>query len=135
MIVPLELTGLTKVFDTESGPFVAVKDVNARVKANQRLTKIQGELWRAIKGVTIDAGLAWPTELSTLLYAFRDAAIAKGRESERWSWETGRRRVAGDVKGSHHDMADHAEHVALCEHQDCKAEVAARRADPGSGQP
>jgi nitrate ABC transporter ATP-binding subunit len=35
VIVPLELTGLTKVFDTESGPFVAVKDVNARVKARE----------------------------------------------------------------------------------------------------
>ena len=30
MSVPLELTGLTKVFDTPTGPFVAVKDVNAR---------------------------------------------------------------------------------------------------------
>jgi nitrate ABC transporter ATP-binding subunit len=28
---PLELTGLTKVFETPSGPFVAVKDVNAQV--------------------------------------------------------------------------------------------------------
>jgi nitrate ABC transporter ATP-binding subunit len=28
---PLEMTGLTKVFDTPSGPLVAVKDVNARV--------------------------------------------------------------------------------------------------------
>jgi nitrate/nitrite transport system ATP-binding protein len=31
MNAPLELTGLTKVFDTASGPFVAVKDVNASV--------------------------------------------------------------------------------------------------------
>jgi nitrate ABC transporter ATP-binding subunit len=31
MIVPLELTGLTKVFPTASGPFTAVKDVNARI--------------------------------------------------------------------------------------------------------
>ena len=31
MIAPLELTGLTKVFDTPDGPFVAVKDVNAKV--------------------------------------------------------------------------------------------------------
>jgi nitrate ABC transporter ATP-binding subunit len=31
MIVPLEITGLTKVFDTPSGPFVAVKDVNASI--------------------------------------------------------------------------------------------------------
>jgi nitrate/nitrite transport system ATP-binding protein len=29
VITPLELTGLTKVFDTSSGPFIAVKDVNA----------------------------------------------------------------------------------------------------------
>ena len=28
---PLELTGLTKVFETPTGPFVAVKDVNAQV--------------------------------------------------------------------------------------------------------
>jgi nitrate/nitrite transport system ATP-binding protein len=33
--VPLELTGLTKVFDTPSGPFVAVKDVNADVRAGE----------------------------------------------------------------------------------------------------
>jgi nitrate ABC transporter ATP-binding subunit len=35
MSAPLELTGLTKVFDTSSGPFVAVKDVNARVRAGE----------------------------------------------------------------------------------------------------
>ena len=29
MIAPLEITGLTKVFSTASGPYVAVKDVNA----------------------------------------------------------------------------------------------------------
>jgi nitrate/nitrite transport system ATP-binding protein len=32
---PLELTGLTKVFDTASGPFVAVKDVNANVAVGE----------------------------------------------------------------------------------------------------
>jgi nitrate/nitrite transport system ATP-binding protein len=31
MIRPLEITGLTKVFDTPSGPFVAVKDINAQI--------------------------------------------------------------------------------------------------------
>jgi len=35
MSVPLELTGLSKVFDTPSGPFVAVKDVNAEVQAGE----------------------------------------------------------------------------------------------------
>jgi nitrate ABC transporter ATP-binding subunit len=34
-MVPLELTGLTKIFDTVSGPFVAVKDVNARIEAGE----------------------------------------------------------------------------------------------------
>ncbi len=32
LIVPLELTGLTKVFPTPTGPFVAVKNVNLRVQ-------------------------------------------------------------------------------------------------------
>jgi nitrate ABC transporter ATP-binding subunit len=31
VIVPLELTGLTKTFPTPSGPFIAVKDVNLRI--------------------------------------------------------------------------------------------------------
>ena len=35
MSAPLELTGLTRVFDTPSGPFVAVKDVNAAVHAGE----------------------------------------------------------------------------------------------------
>jgi nitrate/nitrite transport system ATP-binding protein len=35
MSVPLELTGLTRVFDTPAGPFVAVKDVNARIGAGE----------------------------------------------------------------------------------------------------
>jgi nitrate/nitrite transport system ATP-binding protein len=35
VIAPLELTGLTKVFDTPAGPFIAVKDVNAVVTAGE----------------------------------------------------------------------------------------------------
>jgi nitrate/nitrite transport system ATP-binding protein len=35
LIVPLELTGLTKVFPTEDGPFVAVKDVNVRIQKSE----------------------------------------------------------------------------------------------------
>ncbi len=35
MNVPLELTGLTKVFPTPTGPFVAVKDVNAKIEAGE----------------------------------------------------------------------------------------------------
>jgi len=35
MIHPLELTGLTKVFATPSGPYVAVKDVNAQIEPGE----------------------------------------------------------------------------------------------------
>jgi nitrate ABC transporter ATP-binding subunit len=35
MMVPLEITGLTKVFPTPSGPYVAVKDVNARIHSGE----------------------------------------------------------------------------------------------------
>jgi nitrate/nitrite transport system ATP-binding protein len=35
MSIPLELTGLTKVFPTQAGPFIAVKDVNVTVAAGE----------------------------------------------------------------------------------------------------
>jgi len=35
MAAPLELTGLSKVFPTPSGPFIAVKDVNAEIQAGE----------------------------------------------------------------------------------------------------
>ncbi len=35
MIAPLELTGLSKVFDTPSGPFIAVRDVNEKIGAGE----------------------------------------------------------------------------------------------------
>jgi len=35
MIVPLELTGLSKVFPTPTGPFIAVKDVNATITSGE----------------------------------------------------------------------------------------------------
>jgi nitrate/nitrite transport system ATP-binding protein len=35
IIVPLELTGLTKVFATPAGPFVAVKNVNVKVQRSE----------------------------------------------------------------------------------------------------
>jgi nitrate ABC transporter ATP-binding subunit len=34
-MVPLELTGLTKIFPTPTGPFVAVKNVNAKIVAGE----------------------------------------------------------------------------------------------------
>lgn len=35
MIAPLEITALTKVFDTPTGPFVAVKDVNVTIRQTE----------------------------------------------------------------------------------------------------
>jgi nitrate/nitrite transport system ATP-binding protein len=35
MIAPLELTGLTKIFPTPTGPFIAVKDVNAQIASGE----------------------------------------------------------------------------------------------------
>src|SRR5438128_2556590 len=35
MIVPLEITGLTKIFQTPSGPYVAVRNVNAQVQEGE----------------------------------------------------------------------------------------------------
>jgi len=35
MTAPLEITGLTKVFNTPTGPFVAVKDVNAAIRQSE----------------------------------------------------------------------------------------------------
>jgi nitrate/nitrite transport system ATP-binding protein len=38
MIAPLELTGLSKVFPTAAGPFIAVKDVNAHIHSGEFVT-------------------------------------------------------------------------------------------------
>ena len=38
MSAPLELTGLSRVFPTPSGPFIAVKDVNATIEAGEFVT-------------------------------------------------------------------------------------------------
>ena len=37
-IAPLELTGLSRVFPTPTGPFIAVKDVNALIDAGEFVT-------------------------------------------------------------------------------------------------
>ena len=37
-IAPLELTGLSRVFPTPTGPFIAVKDVNAMIEAGEFVT-------------------------------------------------------------------------------------------------
>jgi len=61
MSVPLELTGLTKVFDTAAGPFVAVKDVNARVGAGEFVAVLGHSGCGKSTVLAMIAGLEQPT--------------------------------------------------------------------------
>jgi nitrate/nitrite transport system ATP-binding protein len=61
MSVPLQLTGLTKVFDTPSGPFVAVKDVNAHVRAGEFVAVLGHSGCGKSTVLSMIAGLERPT--------------------------------------------------------------------------
>ena len=61
MSVPLQLTGLTKVFDTPSGPFVAVKDVNAQVTAGEFVAVLGHSGCGKSTVLSMIAGLERPT--------------------------------------------------------------------------
>jgi nitrate/nitrite transport system ATP-binding protein len=61
MSVPLQLTGLTKVFDTASGPFVAVKDVNAHVCAGEFVVLLGHSGCGKSTVLSMIAGLERPT--------------------------------------------------------------------------
>jgi nitrate/nitrite transport system ATP-binding protein len=61
MSVPLELTGLTKVFETRSGPFVAVKDVNAAVRAGEFVAVLGHSGCGKSTVLSMIAGLERPT--------------------------------------------------------------------------
>ena len=61
MSVPLELTGLTKVFETTSGPFVAVKDVNTKVGAGEFVAILGHSGCGKSTVLSMIAGLAPPT--------------------------------------------------------------------------
>jgi nitrate ABC transporter ATP-binding subunit len=61
MSVPLELTGLTKVFNTPSGPFVAVKDVNAQVSAGEFVAVLGHSGCGKSTVLSMIAGLERPT--------------------------------------------------------------------------
>jgi nitrate ABC transporter ATP-binding subunit len=61
MSVPLELTGLTKVFESTSGPFVAVKDVNARVQAGEFVALLGHSGCGKSTVLSMIAGLERPT--------------------------------------------------------------------------
>ena len=62
IIVPLELTGLTKVFPTEAGPFVAVKNVNVRIHAAEFICIVGHSGCGKSTVLSIIAGLQRATE-------------------------------------------------------------------------
>ena len=61
MSVPLQLTGLTKVFDTPIGAFVAVKDVNAEVSAGEFVAVLGHSGCGKSTVLSMIAGLERPT--------------------------------------------------------------------------
>ena len=61
MSIPLELTGLTKVFQTPAGPFVAVKDVNAKVEAGEFVAVLGHSGCGKSTVLSMIAGLERPT--------------------------------------------------------------------------
>ena len=61
MISPLELTGLSRVFPTPSGPFIAVKDVNATVTAGEFVAILGHSGCGKSTVLSIVAGLDTPT--------------------------------------------------------------------------
>ena len=61
MSIPLALTGLTKVFSTAAGPFVAVKDVNAEVRAGEFVVVLGHSGCGKSTVLAMIAGLETPT--------------------------------------------------------------------------
>ena len=59
MSIPLELTGLTKVFPTPTGPLVAVKDVNVTVAAGEFVAILGHSGCGKSTVLSIVAGLDW----------------------------------------------------------------------------
>ena len=72
LIVPLELTGLTKVFPTPAGPFVAVKNVNLRVQRSEFVCIVGHSGCGKSTVLSIVAGLQQATE---------GGVVIKGRQT------------------------------------------------------
>lgn len=62
IIVPLELTGLTKVFSTDAGPFVAVENVNVRIQRSEFICIVGHSGCGKSTVLSIIAGLQRATE-------------------------------------------------------------------------
>ncbi len=62
LIVPLELTGLTKVFPTPAGPFVAVRNVNVRIQRSEFICILGHSGCGKSTVLSIIAGLQQATE-------------------------------------------------------------------------
>lgn len=62
IIVPLELTGLTKIFPTDAGPFVAVKNVNVRIQRSEFICIVGHSGCGKSTVLSIIAGLQRATE-------------------------------------------------------------------------
>jgi len=67
MPIPLELTGLTKAFDTPAGSFVAVRDVNLRVGRAEFVALLGHSGCGKSTVLSIVAGLQRPTHGSVLI--------------------------------------------------------------------
>jgi nitrate ABC transporter ATP-binding subunit len=76
---PLELTGLTKIFETSSGPFVAVKDVNAEIESGEFVCVLGHSGCGKSTVLSIIAGL----ELATFGGVVIDGKEVRGPGAER----------------------------------------------------
>jgi nitrate ABC transporter ATP-binding subunit len=120
MNFPLELTGLTKVFPTPAGPFVAVKDVNAIVQAGEFVAILGHSGCGKSTVLSILAGLDRATYGGVVI----DGTQVDGPGADRaivfqspclLPWLTSRQNVElgasqGSVKRSHRDVIAMANH-------------------------
>jgi ABC-type Fe3+/spermidine/putrescine transport system ATPase subunit len=76
LIVPLELTGLTKVFPTEAGPFVAVKNVNVRIQKSEFICIVGHSGCGKSTVLSIIAGFSGPPKAESSSTANRRSNLA-----------------------------------------------------------